>query len=77
MQIQLRRRKLITLLGGVAARAQQAAGKLPRIGSIQTFQNENTEAFSQGLREAGYVDGPAAAPSLTKCITASWVAYRA
>jgi hypothetical protein len=82
MQIQLRRRKLITLLGGaaawpLAARAQQAAGKLPRIGSIQTFQNENTEAFSQGLREAGYVDGPAAAPSLTKCITASWVAYRA
>jgi hypothetical protein len=58
----MKRRKFIALLGGatawpLAARAQQAAGKLPTIGSIQTFQNENTEAFSQGLREAGYVDG--------------------
>jgi putative ABC transport system substrate-binding protein len=33
------------------------AGKLPRIGTIQTFPNENSEAFEQGLREAGYVDG--------------------
>jgi putative tryptophan/tyrosine transport system substrate-binding protein len=59
----MQRRAFITLLGGVAAawplgaQAQQPAGKLPRIGSIQTFQNENSEAFSQGLREAGYVDG--------------------
>jgi len=57
------RRKLITLLGGAAAAwplaagAQQAAEKLPRIGSIQNFRNENFEAFIQGLREAGYVDG--------------------
>jgi putative ABC transport system substrate-binding protein len=40
-----------------AARAQQPAEKLPRIGSIQNFRNENFEAFIQGLREAGYVDG--------------------
>ena len=60
----MRRREFITLLVGTApaawplvARAQQPVGKLPRIGSIQTFQNENAEAFSQGLREAGYVDG--------------------
>jgi len=60
----MQRREFITLLVGTAqaalppvARAQQPAGKLPRIGSIQTFQNENTEAFNQGLREAGYVDG--------------------
>ena len=60
----MQRREFITLLVGTAkaawplvARAQQPAGKLPRIGSIQTFQNENTEAFRQGLREAGYVDG--------------------
>jgi putative ABC transport system substrate-binding protein len=58
----VKRRDFITLIGGaaawpLAARAQHAAGKLPTIGSIQTFQNENTEAFDQGLREAGYVDG--------------------
>jgi ABC-type uncharacterized transport system substrate-binding protein len=58
----MKRRDFIALLGGAAAwpltaRAQQPAQKLPRIGSIQTFQNENTEAFSHGLREAGYVDG--------------------
>ena len=60
----MQRREFITLLVGTAqaawplvARAQQPAGKLPRIGIIQAFQNENTEAFRQGLREAGYVDG--------------------
>ena len=59
----MKRRAFITLIGGaavawpLAAHAQQPVGKLPRIGSIQTFQNENAEAFSQGLREAGYVDG--------------------
>ena len=60
----MQRREFITLLVGTAqaawplvARAQQPAGKLPRIGIIQAFQNENTEAFGQGLREAGYVDG--------------------
>ena len=58
----MRRREFITLLGGaaawpLAARAQQPARKLPRVGSIQNFQNENFEAFIQGLREAGYVDG--------------------
>jgi putative tryptophan/tyrosine transport system substrate-binding protein len=58
-----KRREFISLLGGaaatwpLAARAQQPTGKLPRIGSIQNFQNENFEAFIQGLREAGYVDG--------------------
>ena len=56
----MRRREFIRLAGGaaawpVAARAQQPA--LPRIGSILPFAVENTEAFGQGLREAGYVDG--------------------
>jgi putative tryptophan/tyrosine transport system substrate-binding protein len=32
-------------------------GKLPRIGFISTEPSELTEAFSEGLREAGYVDG--------------------
>jgi putative tryptophan/tyrosine transport system substrate-binding protein len=58
-----RRKFLGMLLGGaavawpIAARAQQPAGKLPRIGSISNFPNENFEAFIQGLREAGHVDG--------------------
>ena len=59
----MRRREFITLLGGaatgwpIAVRAQQQAGKLPRIGSIQNEPSELVEALSQGLREAGYVDG--------------------
>src|SRR5262249_22740370 len=58
----MKRRQAIMLLGGAAAAwplaawAEQAAEKLPRIGSIQNFRNENFEAFIQGLREAGYVD---------------------
>jgi len=41
----------------LAARAQQQqlAQKLPRIGFLQSFSNENVEAFVQGLRESGYV----------------------
>lgn len=58
----MRRREMITLLGTaaawqLAARAQQQTGKLPRIGSILTEPSELVEALSQGLREAGYVDG--------------------
>jgi putative tryptophan/tyrosine transport system substrate-binding protein len=57
----VKRRELITLLGGaaawpLAARAQQAS-KLPRIGFLQRVQNENVVAFIQALRDAGYVDG--------------------
>jgi hypothetical protein len=59
----MNKREFITLLGGavtawpLTARAQQSAAKLPRIGSIQNFRNENFEAFIEGLREAGYMDG--------------------
>jgi hypothetical protein len=59
----MKRREFFKLAGGVAAGwplaalAQQQAGKLPRIGHISTEPSELTEAFSQGLREAGYVDG--------------------
>jgi putative ABC transport system substrate-binding protein len=59
----MRRRDFFKLVGGIAAGwplvafAQQQAGKRPRIGIISVEPGELTEAFSQGLREAGYVDG--------------------
>jgi ABC-type uncharacterized transport system substrate-binding protein len=59
----MRRRQFIRLFGSavvawpLAAGAQQQAGKLPRIGVILVEPSELTEALSQGLREAGYVDG--------------------
>jgi putative ABC transport system substrate-binding protein len=59
----MNRREFITLIGGAAAAwprvavAQQAARKLPRIGNIVVSRNESFEAFVEGLREAGYVDG--------------------
>jgi putative tryptophan/tyrosine transport system substrate-binding protein len=61
----MRRRKFIILLGSaatwpLAARAQHATGKAPHIGFLQTSQNENTAAFMQGLRDAGYIDGRSA-----------------
>src|SRR5215470_4390227 len=61
----MRRREFITFLGGLAAawpitgRAQQAA-KLARIGYLSTNLAANPhqhEAFRQGLRDLGYVEG--------------------
>jgi ABC-type uncharacterized transport system substrate-binding protein len=60
---QLKRREFITLLGGaaaawpLAARAQQPTRKIVKLGFLQAFRNENTVAFVQGLRSAGYIDG--------------------
>ena len=58
----MRRREFIVTLGGAAAWpfvacTQETAGNLPRIGAIQSARSENSAAFEQGLREAGYVDG--------------------
>ena len=57
--LDLRRREFITLLGGAAAwsfaaRAQQQ-GKIPRIGIIDDAPMWN--AFRQGLRDLGYLEG--------------------
>jgi putative tryptophan/tyrosine transport system substrate-binding protein len=58
----MRRREFIGLIGGaatwpLAAHAQQQPGELPRICSIHTSRNENSDGFFRGLRDAGYVDG--------------------
>jgi putative ABC transport system substrate-binding protein len=63
----LRRREVITLLGGavawpLAARAQQPS-KVPRIGFLNPLSRSNlmgtgwVEAFRSGLRDLGYVEG--------------------
>jgi putative tryptophan/tyrosine transport system substrate-binding protein len=55
------RRELITLLGGtlawpLSARAQQS--KIPRIGVLSTQSSDSrTDAFKEGLRELGYIEG--------------------
>jgi putative tryptophan/tyrosine transport system substrate-binding protein len=63
----MRRRELITLVGGVvvmwplAARAQQKAGRIPRLCFLTfdpgTPQSSRFKPFFQGLRDLGYVDG--------------------
>jgi putative ABC transport system substrate-binding protein len=49
-----------TALGSAIARAQQPSNKIPRIGILSPAENEAIlvfEAFRQGLRELGYVEG--------------------
>jgi len=59
----MRRRDFIAGLGGVAAswplaaRAQQAGRKIPRIGYIGVTPRPPDEAFRQRLRELGYNEG--------------------
>jgi putative ABC transport system substrate-binding protein len=59
----VKRRRFIAILGSAVAvwpvivRAEELTSKLPRIGFIQNFRNENFVALTKGLREAGYIDG--------------------
>jgi putative ABC transport system substrate-binding protein len=62
----VRRREFITLLGGAAvgwplAASAQTQPKIPRVGFVfgvgPTTSKHNIEAFRQGLRELGYVEG--------------------
>jgi putative ABC transport system substrate-binding protein len=63
----MRRRELITLVGGtaamwpLAARAQQQVGKVYRIGILETIPSArnttNLDALRKGLRDLGYVEG--------------------
>jgi putative ABC transport system substrate-binding protein len=61
---QLKRRAFITLLGGasawpLAARAQQSATKIPRVGFMRAAGPNEKEfnAFRSGLRALGYLEG--------------------
>jgi hypothetical protein len=54
----------------MAARAQQPAGRLPRIGILYFGWNENIAAFLQGLRDGGYIEGTrpsAMAADIVRC----------
>jgi putative tryptophan/tyrosine transport system substrate-binding protein len=61
----IRRRDFITLLGGAAvwplAVSAQQAGKIPLVGYLSpgssTAELARDEAFRQGLRELGYIEG--------------------
>jgi putative ABC transport system substrate-binding protein len=62
--LDLRRREFITLLGGAAAwplvALAQVTGRIPRVGIISPAESDTTpifQAFRQGLRERGYVEG--------------------
>jgi putative ABC transport system substrate-binding protein len=63
----MRRRDFLTLLGGaaaawpLAARAQQPAGRVYRVGILETISQaknaRNLDALRRGLREQGYFEG--------------------
>ena len=63
----MKRRNFIALLGSVAVgwplatRAQQSAGKIWRVGMLETISRQrnaaNLAAFQRGLRELGYAEG--------------------
>jgi putative tryptophan/tyrosine transport system substrate-binding protein len=59
----MRRREVITLLGGaaaawpLAARAQQRTGKIPRVGFLLNVPSELVDTLFRALRDTGYIEG--------------------
>ena len=53
-------RLILFSFGAPFTAGAQPAARVPKIGFLQAAQNENTPAFFQGLRDAGYVDGQSA-----------------
>jgi putative ABC transport system substrate-binding protein len=58
----MRRREFVTLIGGaaawpLAARAQQRAGRIPRVGFLLNVRSELVDTLFKGLRDAGYIEG--------------------
>jgi putative tryptophan/tyrosine transport system substrate-binding protein len=48
---------IILTTDGAVAQAQQTASKIPRIGYLALSRSAGTEAFLQGLKDLGYVEG--------------------
>src|SRR5499427_5361189 len=58
----MRRREFIALVGGATfvwpfAASAQTQPKIPRVGYVFGGNKNNIEAFRQGLRELGYIEG--------------------
>ena len=58
----MKRRDFIALVGGTialptGAAAEQRSAEPPRVGVLKGSRNEIFDAFTEGLRKAGYIDG--------------------
>ena len=58
----MKRRDFIALVGGTialptGAAAQQRSAEPPRVGVLKGSRSEAFDAFTEGLRKAGYIDG--------------------
>jgi putative ABC transport system substrate-binding protein len=77
----MRRRQFITLLGGaaaawpLAARAEQVSTRRPLVAVLSAVTRERTlplNAFLQGMREFGYVEGQNIDIEISFCRAMRW-----